>query len=82
MKICHPCFMPLPLNSRVEIPKNVQDALRVLEWKEVVLKEIRAPGKNETWEVVYLPKGKKTIGCKWVFTIKYNVDGTLERYKA
>ena len=29
-----------------------------------------------------LPKGKKTVGCKWVFTIKYNSNGTLERYKA
>lgn len=26
--------------------------------------------------------GKKTVGCQWVFTIKYNSDGTLERYKA
>ncbi|RVW73450.1 hypothetical protein CK203_052984 [Vitis vinifera] len=64
-----------------EIPKNVQDALRVPEWKEVILEEKRALEKNETWEVVDLPKGNKTVGCKWVFTIKYNVDGTLERYK-
>ena len=28
-----------------------------------------------------LPKGKKPIGCTWVFTIKYKVDGTLEIYK-
>ena len=38
--------------------------------------------KKKTWEVVDLPKGKKTVGCKWVLTIKYNADGTLERYKA
>jgi len=25
---------------------------------------------------------KTAIGCKWVFKIKYNVDGTVERYKA
>lgn len=28
-----------------------------------------------------LPKGKTTVGCKWVFTVKYNSDGSLERYK-
>ena len=29
-----------------------------------------------------LSKGKKTVGCKWFFTIKYHADGTIERYKA
>lgn len=29
-----------------------------------------------------LPKGKKPVGCKWVFNLKYNADGTIERYKA
>ena len=32
--------------------------------------------------MVELPKGKRPVGCKWVFSIKYNADGTLERYKA
>ena len=43
---------------------------------------MRALNKNETWEVVDLPKGEKTVGCKWVFTIKYDADDNLERYKA
>ena len=29
-----------------------------------------------------LPREKATVGCKWVFTIKYKLDGSLERYKA
>ena len=38
--------------------------------------------KNQTWEITDLPKGKSPVGCKWVFTIKYNADGTISRYKA
>ena len=38
--------------------------------------------KNGTWEVVDLPKGKRPVGWKWVFTVKYESDGTVERYKA
>ena len=34
------------------------------------------------WEMCILLKGKKTIGCKWVFTVKYKTDGKIERYKA
>src|SRR5688572_33360987 len=44
--------------------------------------EIMALKKNETWEKCALPKGKKTVGCKWIFSIKYHADGSIERYKA
>ncbi|RVW52967.1 putative mitochondrial protein [Vitis vinifera] len=64
-----------------QIPKNVQDVLRVPEWRNVVLEEIRVLEKNKTWEIENLPRRKITVGCKWVFTTKYKSDGTLERYK-
>ncbi|KAL0358649.1 UNVERIFIED_CONTAM: ABC transporter G family member 28 [Sesamum angustifolium] len=38
--------------------------------------------RNNTWEVVTLPKGKKAIGSKWVFKIKLKADGSIDRYKA
>ncbi|XP_073041739.1 uncharacterized protein [Primulina eburnea] len=44
--------------------------------------EIQALEKNETWTIVQKPQDKKSVGCKWVFTIKYNSDGTVERHKA
>ena len=36
----------------------------------------------ETWELVPLPKGKRTIGFKWVYKVKHNSDGSISRYKA
>ena len=38
--------------------------------------------KNKTWELVKLPRGKKLVECRWVFTVKYRSDGSIERYKA
>ena len=38
--------------------------------------------KNETWQFTDLPPSKKLVGCKWVFTIKPKIDGTIETYKA
>ena len=46
------------------------------------LEEINALKRNGTWEIVELPEGKKTVGRKWVFTIKCKADGSVERYKA
>jgi hypothetical protein len=38
--------------------------------------------KKKTWDLVKLPAGKKPVGCKWVYNVKYGVDGSIERYKA
>jgi len=38
--------------------------------------------KNRTWELISLPEKKKTVGCRWIFSIKQKADGTIERYKA
>ena len=37
---------------------------------------------NDTWVLVPLPKGKKTVGCRWVFSVKHKANGSVERYKA
>uniref|UniRef100_H3G5X7 Reverse transcriptase Ty1/copia-type domain-containing protein n=3 Tax=Phytophthora ramorum TaxID=164328 RepID=H3G5X7_PHYRM len=37
--------------------------------------------KNDTWDVVPLPKGRKAIGCRWVFRVKENQAGEIERFK-
>ncbi|EXB99402.1 Aspartate aminotransferase [Morus notabilis] len=37
--------------------------------------------KNQTWEIVEAPNDKK-VGCKWIFSLKYKSNGSLDRYKA
>ena len=37
---------------------------------------------NETCELKPLPQDKRVVGCRWVFTVKYHYDGSLEWYKA
>ncbi|XP_070038341.1 uncharacterized mitochondrial protein AtMg00810-like [Nicotiana tomentosiformis] len=44
--------------------------------------EIEALEQNRTWKIVDLPDGKVSIGCKWVYKIKYNEDSLVERFKA
>jgi hypothetical protein len=43
---------------------------------------MQALHQNKTWELVPLPPGKHTVGCKWVYTIKYHLDGYVDRLKA
>ena len=41
-----------------------------------------ALGLNDTWELVPLPHKVKLVGSKWVFNVKFQPDGSIERYKA
>jgi len=44
--------------------------------------EINALNTNNTWVLTTLPPGVQPIGCKWIFKIKYNPDGSFQRNKA
>ena len=66
----------------MQIPKTIQEALKDTEWRKAVKAEIDALERNNTWKITELPHGKKPVGCRWLFTIKYNADGSIERLKA
>ena len=52
------------------------------KWHEAAVEEFNAHLKNGTWSIEKLPPGKKAIGSRWVFRVKRNADGAVERYKA
>nr|GFA60010.1 putative ribonuclease H-like domain-containing protein [Tanacetum cinerariifolium] len=65
-----------------EIPSSFEQALKSEKWKKAMDDEMKALKKNKTWDQCALPQGKKPVGCRWIFTVKYKPDGTVERYKA
>ncbi|KAI9200598.1 hypothetical protein LWI28_010300 [Acer negundo] len=77
-----------PLRDRKEPDRlgfsksSSNEALGDPKWKSAMVEEMKALQKNSTWEMVELPLNKKTVGCKWAFTVKYKSDGTIDRYKA
>ena len=78
-----PSFQAFVANlSEEKIPRDIPEALRVPKWRKAVTEEIQALEKNQTWNLVKKPEGKASVGCKWVFTVKYRSDSTIERYKA
>ncbi|KAD5962055.1 hypothetical protein E3N88_13528 [Mikania micrantha] len=64
------------------VPKNVMDALAHPGWRQAMEDELEALQENHTWDLVPLPPDKRLVGCRWVFTVKLNPDGSLHRLKA
>ncbi|KAL0461128.1 UNVERIFIED_CONTAM: Retrovirus-related Pol polyprotein from transposon TNT 1-94 [Sesamum latifolium] len=44
--------------------------------------EMSSMAKNNVWELVDLPAGRKTIGNKWVLKVKRKADGSIDKFKA
>ncbi|XP_021725291.1 uncharacterized protein LOC110692563 [Chenopodium quinoa] len=69
------------IDTAVE-PRNFKEAMQHEGWREAMQKEISALEDNETWIMATLPPRKKALGCRWVYKVKHNSDGTVERLKA
>ncbi|KAL4324140.1 hypothetical protein GQ457_11G003170 [Hibiscus cannabinus] len=61
---------------------TIEEALKDPKWRKAVEEEISALESNKTWTLTHLFQGKRPMDCKWVFTVKYKSDGSVERYKA
>jgi hypothetical protein len=50
------------------------------KWEEAIESEYESIVANQTWELAPLPPGRKAIGSKWVFRVKYGPDGQIIRH--
>lgn len=63
-------------------PTSYKEASSVPQWQHVMTDELVAVRRTLTWNLVCLPLGKSTIGCKYIYNIKTKADGSIKRYKA
>jgi hypothetical protein len=66
-------------------PKTYKQATKCdekLHWIESMQEEWNSLISRNVFQLTTLPKGKTSIGCKWVYKIKRLSDGSIERYKS
>ncbi|GJR41846.1 ribonuclease H-like domain-containing protein [Tanacetum coccineum] len=73
-------IMILFLNQRE--PKINFEAFNYSHWIDAMNPEMDALLRNGTWELVDLPEGRKAIGSKWIYKIKFRSSGEIDRCKA
>ncbi|GIL51631.1 hypothetical protein Vafri_7589 [Volvox africanus] len=70
---------------RIKEPATYEEAERgpqSREWRKAMDAEIEAQLANGTWELGVPPKGAKVLPCRWVYKVKTNPDGSVDRFKA
>lgn len=72
--------------AAADIPKSMSEAMsgpNARQWKEAATSEYNSLMSKKTWELMpSLPSGKNLVGSKWVFSLKRDAQGKVQRYKA
>ncbi|CAI7796708.1 unnamed protein product [Closterium sp. NIES-53] len=75
-------FSPVEMPGEPATLKETLESIDAEEWKKAMESELKSIEENGTWELVELPEGRKAITSKWLFKIKSDADGKIERYKS
>ncbi|XP_050290068.1 uncharacterized mitochondrial protein AtMg00820-like [Quercus robur] len=75
-----PCALLADGNASIVEPTCFTTAVKDSNWRAAMNLKFDALLKSQTW--VLLHTARNVIGCKWVFWVKRNADGSIERYKA
>ena len=65
----------------IKEPESTSEAQENQHWINAMINEIDSLHNNNVRELVELPKGRKPVGSRWVFKVKTNADGSIERCK-
>ncbi|GBN73280.1 Retrovirus-related Pol polyprotein from transposon TNT 1-94 [Araneus ventricosus] len=69
----------------VRIPRTYKEAIKVPEaskWEDAMNRELKVMHERNVWEFVKPPKDAKTLGNRWVYTLKRNEQNEIVTYKA
>lgn len=69
-------------NIAVYEPAGFEEAKLDKNWMVAMKEELHMFEKNNTCQLVEIPQDRKVNGVKWVFKTKFNVDGSINKFKA
>ncbi|KAJ3622463.1 hypothetical protein MTP99_002971 [Tenebrio molitor] len=70
------------LNAEPESFEEATSSGNAEQWKQAMDEEIQSLKQNQTWTLVEPPKNQQVIDNRWVYKIKRNEDGSVQKYKA
>ena len=68
--------------AKIVEPKNVSEALQHPLWQQAMQDEYESLIGLRTWDLCALPPDRNAIGSRWIFKVKTDSDGNLDKFKA
>lgn len=65
----------------IDEPATYSQAAQESKWRIAMKHEIDSKEKNDTWELIELPPGRKPIELKWIEKIKRDASGEIIKHK-
>jgi hypothetical protein len=63
-------------------PPTYKIASQLPQWQDAMTSEFQALQRQNTWTLVPSSSTQNLVGCRWVYKLKRNSDGSIARYKA
>jgi hypothetical protein len=68
-----------------DTPSSLAQALAspaAQQWRQAMDEEMASLSAHRTWDLEEVPAGRKPVACRWVYALKRNEKGIIQRYKA
>ena len=78
---CDKNFALLTFNE----PRTYTEAMQcddANDWKTAMANEIESLKENDIWDLVPKPGNRKVLSCKWVYRVKMDENGEVDKFKA
>ena len=85
LNLLEECNLVESLTSDIDEPKSYKNALNcgnARQWESAMNNEYASLNKHQTWTLVPRPEGVNVVGSRWVFKVKRNSSGSIDRFKA
>jgi hypothetical protein len=75
-------YISMVSNIREFEPSTFEEAAGRQVWRDAMMEEYNSIMKNDVWEIVPRHEGKSVVTSRWLYKLKYVVEGSIEKYKA
>ena len=60
-------------------PSSFEEVAHHDVWQDAMVAEYDSIMKNQVWEVVSRPEGKKVVGSRWIYKVKHASNESVEK---